>query len=196
MTDPRFAPWRILARRTAFQADPWLKVEVQKVELPNGRVVDEYLQVRCPRFAIVVARTRDGRVVSVRNYKHGIGDVTLDLPAGMIEEGEEALASARRELLEETGYRAECWRALGEYTLHANYGCGRGFFFLAENAECVAEPESGDLEEMDVFLMSMDEWQAAIARGEVKLMSTVTAIELVHAIDSGKGPLIMQGNRP
>ncbi len=159
-------------------ADPWLRVSVERVELPDGRIVDEYYQIALPDYAVVVAFTRDDRVVVERAYKHGPRRVFLCLPAGVIAVGEEPLAAAQRELLEETGYRAERWRSLGAYTVNANYGCGRAHLFMARNAVQVATADSGDLEEMEIGLVTMDELLATLVRGEIEMLGTAAALAL------------------
>jgi ADP-ribose pyrophosphatase len=76
-----------------------MEVAVEAVELPDGRVVDEFLSVKTRDFAMVVAFTADGRIVMERSYKHGVRRVALSLPAGYLEPGENPLAAAQRELL-------------------------------------------------------------------------------------------------
>src|SRR6266850_8396318 len=103
----KIRPWKTLARRVVLSYLPWMEVAVEQVELPDGRVVDEFLSVKTRDFAIVVALTDDGRVVMERSYKHGTRRVALSLPAGYLAPDEEPLAAAKRELLEETGYTAD-----------------------------------------------------------------------------------------
>lgn len=64
--------------------------------MPNGKVVDNFHQVAMPEYAVVVARTTDGRVIMERQYKHGVGKVSLLLPGGLIEAGEKSLLAAKR----------------------------------------------------------------------------------------------------
>jgi ADP-ribose pyrophosphatase len=130
---------------------------------------------------VVVALTPDGQVVVARNYKHGPRRVCLNLPAGYVEPGEEPLATARRELLEETGYVAEEWISLGGFASDGNRGCGTGHLFLARGAQKVAEPDAGDLEEMEIGLMSLDEVMDAVRRGDVAVLSVAAAIGLTVA---------------
>ena len=103
--------------------------------MPDGQIVDNYHRVWMPEYVTVLASTAEGEFVLVRKYSHGYQSVTLSAPGGAIESGESALASAKRELLEETGFAAERWAAGGRYVLHSNYGCGRTHFFFASDAE-------------------------------------------------------------
>lgn len=104
--------------------------------------------------------------------------ISLVLPSGVIEKGERPEEAARRELLEETGYAAEQWRSLGSYVGDANYGMGRAHLFVAEGARPVGQPNSGDLEEMEVMLMSVAELLAAVRKGAVASLPVVAPMAL------------------
>jgi ADP-ribose pyrophosphatase len=178
MKDYQLKPWQVLSSQVVFHAPPWIQISRQKIRLPDGKIVADYHQVRMTDFALVVASTADRRILVERQYKHGIGKVTLTLPTGAILPGEVALAAGQRELLEETGYTADAWRSLGSFVLSANYGCATAHVFSAQNARAVAEPKSGDLEEMEILLLRPQELQQALQGGQIHAMSTVAAILL------------------
>lgn len=173
--------WKVLERTIVYRAEPWFTVERQKVALPEGRVVADYHRIAMPDCAGVVARVEDGRYLLARHYRHGPGCVTLTLPGGGLNPGEPPLEAAQRELREETGYEAPHWRALGRFTMNANYGLGAVHFFAAEGAKRSATPAPGDLEDMDLVLLTRDELLAALRSGEVAVLAAATAILLATA---------------
>jgi ADP-ribose pyrophosphatase len=187
-TEDRDRPraWEVLESREVFAAEPWIRLSVQKVRLPDGRVIDDYHQVDFPDYAVVFAQTRSGEVVVERLYKHGVGRECLALPSGLLEPGEEPIDAARRELLEETGYASDDWSTLGSFVMNGNYGCGKAHLFMARNAFKVAQPDSGDLEEIQVDTIAQDALMDAVRSGEVVLIGSAAAISLaVNALTAG-----------
>jgi ADP-ribose pyrophosphatase len=158
-----------------------MDVGVERVELPDGRIVDEFLWVKTRDFAIVVAVTPDGRVILERSYKHGPRRVATSLPAGYLEEGEAPLEAARRELREETGYEADEWKALGSFTVDGNYGVSTEHAFLATNARPVSDAGGSghdDLEEIELLSVPLSDAIGLIGRGEVVQLSSAAALAL------------------
>lgn len=91
-----------------------LDVWRDKVRLPDGHsATREY--IRHPGAVVIVALDAHHRVVMERQYRHPVGAVIEELPAGKLDPGEDPLACAQRELQEETGYTAENWRWLGSF---------------------------------------------------------------------------------
>ena len=178
MRKSRLHPWVVIDSREVFAAEPWIQVLQQEIRLPNGAVVHDYHQVRLQEYVIVFAQTADGKVIIERQYKHGLGKVSLTLPAGSINAGEEPLAAAQRELLEETGYRSDRWESLRSFASHGSYGCGRAHIFVARDAHRVAEPDSGDLEEMEIILADQGQLAEAVQEDEFELLGTVAVIAL------------------
>jgi ADP-ribose pyrophosphatase len=171
-------PWEIRESREVYAAPPWMTVSVQKVRLPDGREVADYHQLRLLDYVIVFAQTPEGRVVVMRQYRHGVRGVSLLLPAGQLEKGEAPLACAQRELREETGYRGSDWASLGSFVGDANYGAGRAHIFKCRNAHQVAAPESDDLETTELVLLSVEELQEAFRQGEVVVAGQALAVAL------------------
>jgi ADP-ribose pyrophosphatase len=151
---------------------------VQQIRLPDGRLIDNYYQFKMPDYVIVFAQTSTGKVIVERQYKHGIGKVSLTLPAGAIEDGEQPLAAAQRELMEETGYASKDWRALGSFVLHGSHGCGNAHIFVVRDAHRVTEPNSGDLEEMQIILMRPSDLLESIRTGDVASLGTAATIAM------------------
>jgi ADP-ribose pyrophosphatase len=176
--DPRFAPWEVLDSEELLDASPWLKVTSERVRLPDGRVVEDYHRIDMSDFSAMYARTHDGRVVVLRQYLHGVRDICLTLPAGRLEIGEPPIEGAKRELLEETGYDCARWRSLGKFAVSGSQGGGWGNFFIGEDANRVAEPESGDLEVTDVILMTEPELVSAMAAGEFKTLNNAALVAM------------------
>ncbi|HBQ98609.1 MAG TPA: NUDIX hydrolase [Cyanobacteria bacterium UBA11691] len=170
--------WETIESKGVFSASPWIELFVEKVKLPDGTVIDDYHQIQLGNHVAIVAQTDEGKILMERQYKHGVGKVSLILPGGLIEGEEQPLEAAKRELLEETGYATEQWENLGNFVANANYGCGKIHLFVARNIKQVAEPDSGDLEEMQLVLMPPDELVAAIRQGELMVMGAVMAIAL------------------
>jgi ADP-ribose pyrophosphatase len=170
--------WQTLARRELLNAPPWVKVAVEEVRLPNGRIVRDFYEVALPDFALIVAQTAEGPIVTLRQYKHGVRRVSTMLPAGLIEDGEDPLACAKRELLEETGYEAPRWRPLGTFVMDGNRGCGHAHLFLAQEARQVAAPIADELEPLEVRLTPPDDLVRAALSGEVAVLAHVAAFML------------------
>jgi ADP-ribose pyrophosphatase len=178
VTKPNLAPWAVLETRDVFSAPPYITVQTQRVLLPDGREVDDFHRVVMPDYSLVLPETVDGRYIVLRQYKHGVGDVSLTFPAGTLNAGEDPLTAAKRELLEETGYEAGSWRYYGRYVTHANSFSNAANLFTAAGCRKVAEPNSGDLEDMELLLMTRQELFDAARRGEFKLTTQMMILAL------------------
>jgi len=169
------AHWKTRAVETVFEAAPYVKVVRETVELPNGQVVDDFYQLNLRDFALVVPVMQDGRILMLRQYKHGPRDVSVSFPAGMVDAGEDPEAGARRELMEETGVQAGELISLGSFVDNGNQRGCRGHYFLATGCKKVAEPASGDLEDMQEEMWTVQALDEALRRQEMSIIHHVAA---------------------
>jgi ADP-ribose pyrophosphatase len=173
-------PWETISRQTILQHNKFLTVESHTVRLPDGRLIPDWSWVVAPDAAIVVAVTADGRFLCFRQTKYAVEGTTLAPVGGMLEPGEAPATAARRELREEMGYEAGEWVNLGSYVLDPNRGVATMHLFLALNARRVAEPDSDDLEDQELLLLSRGEVERALRAGAFKVVawSAVVALAL------------------
>ena len=178
--------WKTVQRRTILDHSKFLQVEEHVVALPDGRVIDDWPWVVTPDFINVVAVTenagaepgRSGRFLLFRQTKYSINGTSLAPVGGYLEPGEDPLAAAQRELLEETGYSAQKWTPLGEFPVDGNRGAGTAHFFLAEQAVYTAPIDADDLEEQELLFLTKDEVEQALAIGDFKLLPWVAIITM------------------
>jgi ADP-ribose pyrophosphatase len=121
-----------------------LRVRVDEVRLPSGRQSVREI-VEHQGSVVIVPVTADDEVIMIRHYRHATGRTLLELPAGLIDPGEEILETARRELLEETGYAAGTLRHVTTVYVSPGYSEERTSIVLAE--ECVAVAHEPDPDE-------------------------------------------------
>lgn len=174
--------WRVLRQQTVFEAEPFVSVSCESVALPDGRQVDNFYKVHLRPFALIVPIMEDGRVLLLRQYKHGPGCVSLTFPAGHVEDGEAPLVAAQREFLEETGCAASDWQALGSFVDHGNQVCSVGHYYLAHGVHRVQAANSGDLEEMEELFLSPQDLDAALFNGGFAIAHHVVGWGLARAM--------------
>ena len=159
-------PWKTLARTIAYQPNEgrWITVESHTIELPDGQIIDDWPWVVTPDYINVVLVTEAGEFVCFRQTKYAAQGESLAVVGGYLEPDEDPLEAAKREVMEETGYAATDWVALGSYAVDGNRGAGNGHLFLARNARWVQPIDADDLEEMTMLLLSRAEVEAGAAR--------------------------------
>ena len=170
--------WKTLSRHVVLEHSKYLTVENHTVELPDGRVIPDWPWIVTPDFVNVMAVTDAGKFVCFRQTKYGVDGTTLAPVGGYLEPGEDPLAAAKRELLEEAGCEASDWIDLGHYRVDSNRGAGMGYLFLARGAWAVAEPDSDDLEEQELLYVSRSELEDALTAGEFKVLSWAATVAL------------------
>ena len=106
--------WESSGRRTVYTSK-FLTVYEENIKLPNGSKLDNYSLVKLPSAVTIVATDTRGNLIAQREYKHAAGKFLLVLPAGHVEDGEEAVAAAKRELEEETGYAGGQFRHITSF---------------------------------------------------------------------------------
>ncbi len=168
--------WKVLRERLILDRSPWLRVYDLDVQLPDGRVVTDYLRAEAPPYVAVFGVRPDGLVVAIEEYKFGPGRVVLKVPAGVMDPGEDALETARRELLEETGYEAEDFRLLAVTHDDGNRGMSVGHHFLATGLRQVAQPDAGDLAMVTPVIMAPAELRRALFDGRVGTTGAAASI--------------------
>lgn len=159
-------PWQVLSRRTLLERR-WLSIQEDHVRLSNGHEIDEFHVIKTPAWAGVLAVTENDEVVLVRQYRHGVAGESLELPAGVIEPGEDPLAAAQRELLEETGYAAERWESIAAFAPEPSRHATRAHFFCALGARAVAAHAPDASEEIELVTVPRSALVELVLRGEV-----------------------------
>ncbi len=172
--------WKTLARTTVLQSrdGKYLTVENHRIGLPNGQIIEEWAWLITPDYINVVVVTAAGEFLCFRQTKYAVQGTSLAVVGGYLEPGEDPLAAAQRELLEETGFAAPTWIPLGAYAVDGNRGCGQAYLFLALDAQWVQPINADDLEEQALLLLSRAEVEAALARGEFKVLAWSAAMAL------------------
>ncbi len=140
----------------------WMKVRRDTCRLPSGLVIDDYFWLEAPDHTLVVPLTATGEAVLTRQYKHAVRQVLLEFPGGIVDPGEDALAGAKRELLEETGYGGGIWHSLGVFYPNPTKSSARTHVYLAQDVEPKAEPHGDVTEEIEIILKA---WTSLEAEG-------------------------------
>ncbi len=153
----------ILKQSHLVYSNPYLGVE-DRTYSHKGREY-RYVVTRQPEFSVVGAVTTDGKILIVRQFRPGPGHYTYDLPAGMIDPGDTPLETARKELLEETGYAGRMETVTTAYL--TAYSTARKHIFLAFDCEKVAEPEEDPGVVAEAMCISQDAFARLMKSGEL-----------------------------
>lgn len=174
--------WKLLERQECLNTK-WLKVVKDIVELPTGGIVDDFYTVELCDAVLIIALDSNNNIILKKEYRHSIGETLIELPAGTFESGEiDALAVAKRELLEETGYKSDEWTFLGTTIENPAKCSNRLHIFVAKNVVKVAAQKLDDTEDIIFTLVPLNQAVEMCMNNEIVVNSSVNGIMRIARI--------------
>ena len=175
--------------------DPWIDFRKCDYKLPNDEIIGPVYNYSKHSFSLVVATDTEGRYICVRQYRHGIDEITTEFPAGAIEykdksdvpyitydniiaTEDEAFEAARRELVEETGYTSDNWKHLMTIPANATLSNSNVHIYMAKDCTRVGEQDLDETEFLYVKLLSEEELVKRMFGGDFKQSLHVLAYYL------------------
>ena len=159
--------------------DEWIDFRRSAYRFPDGRVFQPYYSFTRRDYAVIVATDEEGNYICVRQFRHGIRQVTTEFPAGGIEKKDsatgsggceadavqEALSAARRELREETGYESDEWEHLISIPANATISDNYAHVFRARNCRLTSPQHLDEMELLRVKKHTAAEIEAMVSSG-------------------------------
>lgn len=155
-----------------------LHIRVDEVRLPSGRMSVREV-VEHPGSAIIVPVTAEDEVLLIRQHRHAIGKTLLELPAGLVDPGEDAAAAARRELIEETGYESDEITVLASLYASPGYTEEHATLVLARNCRAVAGHQPDPDEPMTLVKVQLAGIPALLTPGDNRVENAASVIGLL-----------------
>lgn len=179
--------WKVLASKRVLD-NPWLRVRADDCEMPDGTRIHDYFVLEYADWCNVLALTSAQEVVLVKQYRHGLGLVSLELPGGMVDvpasagvsAQEAARVAVKRELLEETGYGGGTFTHLASLSPNPATQNNLIHSFLALDVSLTGVQHLDSSEDIEVVLKPLPELIALALRGE--LMQTMQMSTLLLAL--------------
>ncbi|WP_295727808.1 NUDIX hydrolase [uncultured Muribaculum sp.] len=159
--------WATIDSRYIIQR-PWLTARCDTIRHPDGRVNDEYYVLEYPAWVNVIAITRDGKMVFVEQYRHGLDDIFMELCAGTVENGETPIEAARRELSEETGFGGGEWTLNMVSSANPSAMTNLNYSFIATGVERISEQHLDETEDINVHLLYPEEVKRLLLDNRIK----------------------------
>jgi len=179
---PSMAKSRLISSRLAYKGRVF-NVYADKVEEPTGLVLQRDV-IRHNGSVVVLAIDETGHpqnpvIILERQYRHAVGEFLLELPAGRIEPNEPPLAAAKREMIEETGYRAKRWTRLTKYFASPGFLGESMHIFLARDIRPgEAQPEAD--EQIEILRIPFSDAMALVASGKIHDGKTLIGLLLLQ----------------
>ena len=173
--------WEKVASETGPEL-PLFQARLDVMRHPSSLRTFTRLVLESVDWVNVIAMTPDGRSVMVEQYRFGIGGLTIEPPAGLVDPDEDSLAAAKRELLEETGYGGGRWRDLGSVQPNPAFHNNRCHHWLAENVDALQPPSPEAGEAIRVHLMTLADLREAITAGRLRHTLALSALSRVYSL--------------
>ncbi len=168
-------PWQTIGVEPVYECRVF-SVKTQRSRSPRTGELYDFHVIESPDWVNIIPVTADGRVVMVRQYRHGIGSFTLEVPGGMVDPGDASPAEAgRREMREESGYDSDEIVPLGVIHPNPAIQSNRCHSFLARNARLRHEVSFDSTEETEVVLVPLAEVPELIRGGVITHALVVVA---------------------
>ena len=148
--------WEVLESEYLYKR-PWLTARRDHVKLPTGVEINEFYVLEYPEFCNVIAITKDGKFVLERQYRHAQHLTALEIPAGCVEQGEDPMEAAKRELYEETGFGGGEWSHLMTISPNAGACTNYSHTFVAKGVERISTQHLESTEDIKICLTDQDE---------------------------------------
>jgi ADP-ribose pyrophosphatase len=172
--------WKLLSTRDV-SPHAWFPIEMRTYELPNGTVVDDFSVTTLADVAMIIPITTDNKVVLVRQFKPGLGEILVQFPAGRIERShEDMIETAQHELEEEVGIYVEREQLQFLTKLHAfsTKATEIVHLFVATDCEFNSRQDLDKNENIEVMQVSFQEMDAMIDDGQIWDAEAIAAWEL------------------
>lgn len=146
----------------------------------GDRAETKFFVIENPNWVNIIALTKDKRVVLIEQYRQGTEEVVLEIPGGMVDENESPEATAKRELLEETGFSAREMILLGKTRPNPAIQNNSLYHFLAVDCEKSGETSFDEHENIETKLVSPDEIENLIASGKINHSLVIAAFYFLN----------------
>lgn len=135
-------------------------------EIPDGRIVPAYFVVELPVTVCAMGITEDGKVILIKQYRHPVDEVLIELPGGFIDKGEDPTIAVGRELLEETGFEFSRIHHLGKVAANPGVLNSYTHLFLAEGGKKVSAQSLDQNEQIEILFLPLEEVRTMMMRNE------------------------------
>jgi ADP-ribose pyrophosphatase len=164
--EQRDLTWKKLSS-TYIHKGPWATLRSDRCEMPNGHIVEDYYVLEYSNWVNAVAITEDNKILMVKQYRHAAGIVSLEIPGGVIDEGETPEQGLRRELLEETGYLFDNFELLCIVYANPSTADNQTRCYLARGGKKVQEQVLDEQEDIIVETHTIEEVKKLLAENKI-----------------------------
>ncbi|MBI3620305.1 NUDIX hydrolase [Candidatus Roizmanbacteria bacterium] len=167
--------WRLL-KGEDISPSKWFSLEKRAYQLPNGKIIDDFLVTTIQDVGMVVAVTTDKLVVMVRQFKPGFGDMTIEFPTGRLESSsDDPKEKAIRELEEETGIKTDSLEYFATLAGFVTKGTEKVYCYFAKEVSFNSVQHLDETEEIEVLTLSPQEIEELIITNQISTAVTIAA---------------------
>jgi ADP-ribose pyrophosphatase len=168
--------WKTISSEYLYQ-DTWFTIRKETCETHEGKIISPYYVYEFPTWVTALALTEDGQVILERQYRHALGETHYEIPGGCVDDTDVSLQAAiERELLEETGYRFSNMEYLGKTSSNPSTNTNWMHIFLATGGRRVQEQDLDHNEEIEIYLMTIDELKELMRENQIVQSMHMTAL--------------------